>query len=787
VGRLIRASISAVACSAAFAASAAAAATVNVTTTVDDGATASAANCLPASCSLRDSVDYANANAGTTINVPIGVYALTGTELDITAPVTIVGHGASASGTEIVQQANSHARVLAITATTGSVSISGVELTGGNASYATPVSSPELGGGILIVPFGGGLAVNLTDVLVDHNTATGSSPTTPGAAGSDGDGGGIAVAPFPPSTAVNLSLSATQVIDNLAHAGDGATTAFGTAGSGGNASGGGVYYASSGSLSVSNNSSVTGNHATGGNGAAGAPGFNGGDGGHASGGGLLDSSTANDVLTLSGSKIDTNAATGGNGGNASAATNGLGASALAGGVGSASPVSLTNLEVHGNQAATGGDGTGGSPAGQSATVGGGLYLTGASNAIVRTTIDANSVSAPVGKQDYAAGADIAHAAVIENSTISGNQAPFAGGLHLDGATTFASDTIDGNGGGNVQAYALVAFNATIVADPVGGNNCGTGTGGSFIDLGSAGGNLEDDAAASCGFSAAAGDVVHASPMLGALAVNGGPTQTMLPAPGSAAIGKGGACIDPTVSPARPLTFDQRGLPRPSGGPCDIGSVQIQGPANTNAPQVLSASPTFPGRATFTCFPGKWSGDGTLSYSYSWSLDGKAIAGQAGSRFVSVRADYGHKLTCTVVARSTYGVTSPPATSAAVTVVNVALVMTKVSESHKTWRESGKRGKHKPPIGTTFKFTLLNSSARITLTFTQKTKSRKHHHKLKTVGKLKTGGVRGANSIKFKGKLTGGKQLKRGSYTITITATSSDGNAISGPLKFKIVR
>jgi hypothetical protein len=55
------------------------------------------------------------------------------------------------------------------------------------------------------------------------------------------------------------------------------------------------------------------------------------------------------------------------------------------------------------------------------------------------------------------------------------------------------------------------------------------------------------------------------PALGALADNGGPTQTMRPLPGSPVI-DAIACTD------APAT-DQRGVPRPQFVQCDIGAVE----------------------------------------------------------------------------------------------------------------------------------------------------------------------------------------------------------------------
>ncbi len=58
----------------------------------------------------------------------------------------------------------------------------------------------------------------------------------------------------------------------------------------------------------------------------------------------------------------------------------------------------------------------------------------------------------------------------------------------------------------------------------------------------------------------------ADPLLGPLQDNGGFTQTHLPAPGSPAIDAG--------DPANCSGTDQRGVPRPQGPRCDIGSVEV---------------------------------------------------------------------------------------------------------------------------------------------------------------------------------------------------------------------
>jgi len=95
--------------------------------------------------------------------------------------------------------------------------------------------------------------------------------------------------------------------------------------------------------------------------------------------------------------------------------------------------------------------------------------------------------------------------------------------------------------------ANIAFQNSIVS----GGGCKDGP------VGSAGTNIQfPDSGAPCFPSPTTAD-----PMLGGLMDNGGPTQTMMPAGGSAAIGAGSSC-PPT---------DQRGNPRPAA--CTLGAVE----------------------------------------------------------------------------------------------------------------------------------------------------------------------------------------------------------------------
>jgi hypothetical protein len=99
---------------------------------------------------------------------------------------------------------------------------------------------------------------------------------------------------------------------------------------------------------------------------------------------------------------------------------------------------------------------------------------------------------------------------------------------------------------------------TIVASGTGGRDC-AGTLGE-----DQGYNLDGDD--SCGFTRAT-DITNTDPLLGPLANNGGPTQTMALLPGSPAIDKGGTAANGC------LATDQRGVTRPQGPACDIGAFE----------------------------------------------------------------------------------------------------------------------------------------------------------------------------------------------------------------------
>jgi hypothetical protein len=178
---------------------------------------------------------------------------------------------------------------------------------------------------------------------------------------------------------------------------------------------------------------------------------------------------------------------------------------------------------------------------------GGLYLEDTTITMTATTISNN-------KAHYGGGIWVGHAAIANftNVTIADNSSDQGGGLWFANQVsgTFQNCTIAGNTAG----YGSGLFNganAVVLQDCiVSGNNCKNGPfSGGGVNLGFMGGD-------GCVGGALTGD-----PLLGPLQDNGGPTKTMVPGPGSPAIGKGTSC-PPT---------DQRGQPRPTA--CTLGAVE----------------------------------------------------------------------------------------------------------------------------------------------------------------------------------------------------------------------
>src|SRR5579863_2751082 len=216
--------------------------------------------------------------------------------------------------------------------------------------------------------------------------------------------------------------------------------------------------------------------------------------------------------------------------------------------------------------------------------GGGIY-NGGTLAISDSTLNGNSV----GDVSCAGGGAIrsegaGSSLIIVNSTITGNTASncSGGGISFsDGSATIVSSTIDANtaglSGGNVYkgsaVTALTLRNTIIAAGVTGGGTPANpdlhgAVGGGMTSLGY---NLVQTQGDSTGYIAS--DLANGTdPDLGALASNGGSTETQLAiSPAVVDAIPLASCLDSNGSP---LATDQRGVARPQNGLCDIGAVEL---------------------------------------------------------------------------------------------------------------------------------------------------------------------------------------------------------------------
>jgi hypothetical protein len=148
---------------------------------------------------------------------------------------------------------------------------------------------------------------------------------------------------------------------------------------------------------------------------------------------------------------------------------------------------------------------------------------------------------------------------IVNSTIAGNTASFgAGFIAISSSGTIRAATIAGNTA-TTAGPAVASSGATVTVER--SLLIGSGSAACFGDVASGGGNVVDT---ECFDTPDASDATNATAPVGTLGPNGGPTDTLLPLAGSAAIDHM-ACTG----------TDQRGVARPQGSACDAGAVEAR--------------------------------------------------------------------------------------------------------------------------------------------------------------------------------------------------------------------
>ncbi|MFA5884892.1 MAG: choice-of-anchor Q domain-containing protein [Acidimicrobiia bacterium] len=233
--------------------------------------------------------------------------------------------------------------------------------------------------------------------------------------------------------------------------------------------------------------------------------------------------------------------------------------------------------------------------------------------IINSTIANNASSSVGGGFSHSHTGDV----LMVNSTVTGNTSDDHAGVDVRGGnfTALYSDIVantpgtpsgdcgvdpvsleaddepvSGAGIAAANVYVNPEFDffafGTVVAEPGEAANCSAETS-------SLGYNFADDE--TCGFTDPTdkqGTGSGFDPMLGALASNGGPAQTLLPQTGSPLIDAipQASCGAADVEAGFAITTDQRGFVRPDvvNQKCDIGSVEVQ----TEVPPVIQ--PTFTG-------------------------------------------------------------------------------------------------------------------------------------------------------------------------------------------------
>ncbi len=251
-------------------------------------------------------------------------------------------------------------------------------------------------------------------------------------------------------------------------------------------------------------------------------------------------------------------------------TNGL--SGYGGAIRNNGTLTITDSTLSGNTVTVGGGAIGNfagtvtlnrsTLSGNTASFGSAMYIEQGTMRLINSTLSGNT-STSFDFYSAAVYSGESPTIVIINSTITANTANSGpGGLNLNGTT--------------------VTIQNSIVANNNGANNCAV-TGGTFTD----GGNNLDNGT-SCGFSGAVGQ--NTNPQLGALANNGGVTQTHALLTGSPAINAGNNAKAVDAFGAA-LTTDQRGagFARTTNTTVDIGAYE----AVTGS---LSVQMTLEGRA-----------------------------------------------------------------------------------------------------------------------------------------------------------------------------------------------
>lgn len=236
---------------------------------------------------------------------------------------------------------------------------------------------------------------------------------------------------------------------------------------------------------------------------------------------------------------------------------------------------------------------------------------------------------------------------------------------------------------------------------------------------------------------------------------------------------------------------------------------LEPPLGTGAPEVGGGSATG---SRLQCSQGTWAPDvvesfldrAPASFAYRWTRNGAAIAGATGGSYTAATpGNYGCQVIAANYAGSSSQTSAPHAIAAAL--ASPRLKLAHVSQSHRRWREGNRPARtarrRRPPVGTTFSFT-LNQSARVRFAFTQRVRgrraegrcvarARRTRHRRACARTLVRAALSftarsGRTRVAFRGRVSRRRSLRPGLYTLIITATSRAGGHASARLTFRIV-
>jgi hypothetical protein len=199
---------------------------------------------------------------------------------------------------------------------------------------------------------------------------------------------------------------------------------------------------------------------------------------------------------------------------------------------------------------------------QAAGHGGGIGINTGALTVIDSTIARN-------RAQFGGGIGVSGFSItgIVNSTIARNEAASGGGVYHQQNLAIVDSTIARNTA-TVQGGGVTSFDTqTIQRSLVAGNTAPTAPACSGHSLDSLGENVVDDTS-DCSISAELSDRFDVDAPIGALADNGGPTETILLLAGNPA-------IDLLAAPCAAPAFDQRAIARPQNGRCDVGAVEIR--------------------------------------------------------------------------------------------------------------------------------------------------------------------------------------------------------------------